>query len=310
MTLPPDGPHVVMAQPSGTGADGFGVLSVVTVVLLVVYVAVAIAIARRPLLFHGVAARVREADATHRLGAWVESRVRASRWGASHPLRIDGAALAALLAGLAVIGALGLGFAEILDNVLDGEGVVGIDVPASRWLAAHRDAWLTSTLRVITDLGSPVTLAVLALVICGVAALRSRSWLPMLLGVVGVGGIAIMVLTIKALVGRPRPLPPFAVIDVGGFSFPSGHATGAAAAAVLCAWMVAHWVIRSWRWRVAAWATAIAFVGAVGFSRVYLGVHYVSDVMAGWLLGSAWAVATIVVGSWWMAVRQATPDST
>ena len=54
---------------------------------------------------------------------------------------------------------------------------------------------------------------------------------------------------------------------------------------------------------MAVWSIAIGVTGAVGFSRVYLGVHYVSDVLAGWLLGAAWAGTVILVGSWWEATR-------
>ncbi len=71
------------------------------------------------------------------------------------------------------------------------------------------------------------------------------------------------------------------MVSEDGFSFPSGHATGTAAVALMCAWMLSRWVITSWAARVAAWSVAVAVTGAVGFSRVYLGVHYVSDVLAG-----------------------------
>jgi membrane-associated phospholipid phosphatase len=128
---------------------------------------------------------------------------------------------------------------------------------------------------------------------------RTRTWLPAVLALVGTCGIGLVIAAAKAIVGRSRPGSPFAVVSEDGFSFPSGHATGTAAIALICAWMLTRWVLSAWAARVAAWALAVAVTGAVGFSRVYLGVHYVSDVLAGWFLGAAWAGSVMLVGSWW-----------
>ena len=126
----------------------------------------------------------------------------------------------------------------------------------------------------------------------------------MVLALVGVSGIALVVVTAKALVVRDRPPLPFAVIAEDGYSFPSGHATGTAAIALLSAWMLTRWLITSWTGRVIVWTMAIASAAVIGFSRVYLGVHYVSDVLAGWLLGMTWAGVVILVGSWWDNTRR------
>lgn len=88
-------------------------------------------------------------------------------------------------------------------------------------------------------------------------------------------------------------------IGEDGFSFPSGHATGSMLMGLLGAWMIIHWVLTRLGPRLVVWAAAGVLVAAVGASRLYLGVHYPSDVLAGWLLGAGWAVTVAVAVSLW-----------
>ena len=210
-----------------------------------------------------------------------------------------GVAAAALLAGLLGVMVLAVGFTALLDDALEGDGVAQIDRPAASWLATHREGWLNTSLTVLTHLGDPAAQTIWLTVVCAVAAWRARSWLPVILGAVGGIGIAVVLVTAKAVVGRQRPDPPFALVASHGYSFPSGHAAGAAAVGLLSAWMLCRWVVHSWAGQVAVWALSIAFVGVVGFSRLYLGVHFVTDVLAGWLLGTGWAATVALVAAWW-----------
>jgi len=205
----------------------------------------------------------------------------------------------ALTVGLAVVLLVTALFAFVLDDVLEGGGIAAVDRPAVWWLAGHREAWLTAPLTVLSTVGGPLGAGVLAVVVAAVVAAARRSWLPLLLGLLGAGGLSLVVSTVKAAVGRPRPPLPVAAVSEHGFSFPSGHATGAAGVAGLSAWMLTRWVVRRWRARVAVWTAAILLVGGVGLSRVYLGVHYPSDVVGGWTVGTAWAAAVGVGGAWW-----------
>jgi undecaprenyl-diphosphatase len=256
----------------------------------------------------------RLAAAAHRAHGWpLVRRLAAPARERGYPawlarrLAIDEAALLALAIGLAGTAALAVLFAVLLDGVLDGEGIALVDPPVSRWLADHRDGWLTAVLRVVTDLGSPVALGVLAACVAALVAWRRRSWLPAVLGVLGAAGIGLVIALVKGLVGRDRPPLPYAVIPVTGYSFPSGHAAGTSAVALLSAWLLTHWLLRSWAGQVAVWAVALALVGLVGFSRTYLGVHYLSDVLAGWALGAVWAATLVLAGSWWAQARRAAP---
>jgi len=100
----------------------------------------------------------------------------------------------------------------------------------------------------------------------------------------------------KALYGRPRPdVVPHEVFVFSG-SFPSGHSTLAAATYLTLAMLVASLESRR-RSKALAYGLALFVLGSVGFSRVYLGVHWPSDVLAGWCLGAGWALAG------WIALR-------
>ena len=105
---------------------------------------------------------------------------------------------------------------------------------------------------------------------------------------------AVVEWTLKALVGRSRPMPPSPIAHAPGGSFPSGHAM---TAAVGCA--VILLILRP-AWRKIAWAAAVALTLVAGACRILLGVHYVSDVIAGWLLGAAIVAATCSAGRPWV----------
>lgn len=74
---------------------------------------------------------------------------------------------------------------------------------------------------------------------------------------------------------------------------------GVTTAMLLSAWVLAHWVIQSLRGRIALWTVALAIIAGVGFSRAYLGVHYLSDVVAGWLLGTIWTCTLLTCAVLW-----------
>jgi undecaprenyl-diphosphatase len=296
-----------MGQPYGSGTTGFGPVSAGTLLLLVLLAAVAIWVARHERLARRLWARVCDVAVVGRVVAWAREQISARGWALARRLPAYEVAGVALLVGSAGVAALSAGFAAVLEDVLEGDGIAGIDQPAAGWLATHRDLWLTTTLRVVTAAGGPVPLTALAVLTCAAVVWRCRSWPPVVLALVGFSGVALVIVTGKALVIRNRPQLSFAVIaeDGHGHSFPSGHATGIAAIALLSAWMLTRWLITSWTGQVIVWTMAIGSTALIGFSRVYLGVHYVNDVLAGWLLGITWAGVVMLVGSWWDNTRRA-----
>jgi undecaprenyl-diphosphatase len=119
--------------------------------------------------------------------------------------------------------------------------------------------------------------------------------LPVVVAVPGIAGFALADTVVKLVVHRQRPPLPYAVVAADGYSFPSGHAMGITTAGVLSKWALDRWIIRSTSARIVTWTSAVIIIAVVGFSRIYLGVHYPRDVIAGWLLGLIWVGVVITM---------------
>lgn len=187
-----------------------------------------------------------------------------------------------LLLGLLVFVLIGWGVGELLLSVL-----ASADLNAVRDIAAERSGTVTQAARVVTWAGSAFLLVLLALIICPALG---RAGLPRaaLAVAFSLGGAMLITVLVKLLVARPRP-PVEHLQTVTSWSFPSGHAIQASAF-----WFSLVFAMRAARaspklTRVAA-GVALVIVLAVAASRVYLGVHYPSDVVAGLLLGTGWAI--------------------
>ncbi|NUT21797.1 MAG: phosphatase PAP2 family protein [Hamadaea sp.] len=203
-----------------------------------------------------------------------------------------------LVAGIFAVLALAALFVEVLDAVGDADDLTVIDRPTVDWLAAHRAPALTTVQIAITTLGDAKVLVPLVALAAIVVAWQLRSWEPVVLALVGLGGIHLLTSLIKVLVARPRPNPPNQAVPVTGFSFPSGHTTGSLVGFCLLAWLISM-LTRNVAVRWAVWSAAVVFAVLVGLSRVYLGVHYPSDVIGGWLLALAWLGAVAIGANRW-----------
>lgn len=196
---------------------------------------------------------------------------------------------------LVLLAVLAMAFAQLFDNILDGNGVAALDRPVLGWLASHRDGEATAAMLTLSTLGGPVLLPLLALTGAGLLRWRARSWAPVVIVVVTAAGSGTITLAGKHLVGRFRPALEYAIAGQQGFSFPSGHSLNSTAILGVLA-VLAGRLTRSWAHRVWIATAAVALVGLIGLSRLYLGVHWLTDVLAAWLLGGMWLVA--VLGAW------------
>lgn len=189
---------------------------------------------------------------------------------------------------LAALVAVGLA-----EDVLGHHGLVRADPHVTAWLVAHRADWLTNVLRVVTWLGS-LTVIIPVAVIAGLfLVLRGHRWRPVVLLAVTIAGTVSLYNLVKHLVGRPRPPPAIWVGHFPGASFPSGHAAQSVACYATLALILGAG--RPARVKIAVGAVAALIVLVVGFSRIYLGAHWLTDVLGGYALGTAWAAVVIAV---------------
>ena len=138
-----------------------------------------------------------------------------------------------------------------------------------------------------TAAGSEFSLWIAVLIGGAVLARLKRSWRPLVLLLVVLLGAVSLDRLIKMMVARARPPMSFWATSASGWSFPSGHANESAAVSMSLAHMVAE--NRSSRIKALAYAIVFAATFLIGVSRVYLGVHWPTDVICGWAIGSAWS---------------------
>jgi membrane-associated phospholipid phosphatase len=189
---------------------------------------------------------------------------------------------ARLALGLAVFVLLGWGVGELWTSI-----VGSVELSAARDVAAQRSSALTAVARVVTWAGSAFLLVPLALTAC--LLLMRAGWRREALAVgLSLGGAVLISDWVKLLVSRPRP-PVEHLQAVTGSSFPSGHATQASAFWFSLVFVMPARGASPKATHIAAGA-ALIVVLVVAASRVSLGVHYPSDVVAGMLLGAGWAM--------------------
>lgn len=206
------------------------------------------------------------------------------------------------LAALALLACASYAFVETADEVIEGD-IRRFDEAILRFLRSPGDLadpigpwWIEVMLKDVTALGGTTVLTLVTITAAGYL-LVERKRAAALLVLLSVGGGVILSTLLKNAFARPRPELVAHLVDVHTLSFPSGHAMLSAVTFLTIGALLARIQPRL-RTRLYLISIAILLTLLVGASRVYLGVHYPSDVLAGWSAGAAWAMLCWLVARW------------
>lgn len=197
-----------------------------------------------------------------------------------------------LTVGLTIsVGALWL-FGALTEDVLHHSAVTQFDVTILEWLHSNSSPAGMRIFEAITFLGSPLVLSILGIVIV-IYFIRKRAWIFLTSWISALAGAGILDWLLKAAVQRPRPAYAVAILHGQSFSFPSGHALASLMAYGMTAYFVILLGVKKSKSRTVVICFATILIIAVGVSRLYLGVHYLTDVIAGYAAGVVWLSACI-----------------
>jgi membrane-associated phospholipid phosphatase len=235
---------------------------------------------------------------TSPLGRWLVGLVHRLAWvlGPHQALvliLVVGAGIAATMTWLA---------SETYEAVTEVDGVARLDHPLLQAMLGLRSPWMDTAATAYTDLGGVIGMPILAVTVMVVLAWRRRSWTPVILITAAGVGSLLMTIAGKDLIGRTRPplaeaVPPYEYSP----SFPSGHSLNALVIAGIVAYLL---MLRqhSRRTRILVLVVAGVFAFTIGLSRVFLGHHWFTDVLAAWLLGAGWLAIVITAHRLYLTV--------
>lgn len=214
-----------------------------------------------------------------------------------------------VLVGLGAAVALTGGAGGVYESVEDGDGVAAFDRPVLDFCIRHRTPGLTRAVVVFSESGGPVWMPVICGVLVTALAIKRRSFEPVVTLAVAAGGSLAMTTVGKLLIQRARPplvdaVPPYETT----FSFPSGHSLNSLVLAGTFCYLLVRGLRHTWS-RVLTVLVTIVYVLAMGLSRVFLGHHWLTDVLAAWLLGLAWLSVVVVGHALWRQLRRRRRDS-
>lgn len=183
----------------------------------------------------------------------------------------------------------------------------GLTLPFDRailwWIHDNVPAQISNSVIAVTDIGGPVGTVVLAGGLMVILWLKRRRYAALALAA-GVGGAAAMNLVLKYLFERTRPDLWTRLVHETSFSFPSGHAM--ASSALAFSLIVIFWRTR---WRCWIIAAGVLYMVTIGFTRLYLGVHYPTDIIGGWVVSMGWVAIVAAVISEYINRRQRLNDA-
>ncbi|MBT2551528.1 phosphatase PAP2 family protein [Arthrobacter sp. ISL-5] len=200
--------------------------------------------------------------------------------------------------------ALALLGAEVYQSVVAQDGVAGLDRPALEMAKQYRNPGLDAAVTAFTNIGGGIGMPILASILVARLIYVSRSWRPLIL-VGGAAAVSITATTVsKTLLGRVRPdhidaVPPFEFSP----SFPSGHTLNTTVVIGVVVYLMCLQADRTWI-RISVITAGAVFIIAMGLSRVFLGHHWMTDVIAAWLLGLAWLGMVILAHRLFHVIRR------
>ncbi|MET0862867.1 MAG: phosphatase PAP2 family protein [Nakamurella sp.] len=222
--------------------------------------------------------------------------VAAIRWRRSAPGTAELLITSGVLLG--VLAAIVLGLA---DGAAESNGLASIDPPVWQWMIDRRTPALTSLAFFVTNVGSTISMTLIASCSVVYLLIRRRRGDAALVAVVAARA-RLLVRFGNATVGRQPPPEQFRFVTETHESFPSGHALASAAilGVVLVVFLPS---IKSGALRIAVGVGVGLFALAIGLTRLYLGVHWATDVIGGWVTGLAWLALCLTVRQLWRLSR-------
>jgi membrane-associated phospholipid phosphatase len=184
-------------------------------------------------------------------------------------------------------------FGDLAEDVVTNDQLVRFDQAVAILLNSSATPAVTTFFLIVTAMGSVYTLAVLSLIITVTYGLR-RHWLHMGTWLAALVGGAVLNQMLKELFARPRPYFVDPLLSETSYSFPSSHAMLSLVAYGVLAYFSVL-ALRSWRAKTAVVFAVALLVTLIGVSRMYLGAHYFSDVLAGFAAGGLW-LSTVITG--------------
>jgi len=208
-------------------------------------------------------------------------------------VRPHGATGLSMTAGMVALVGLGWVFGAVVREVVARDPAAGVDGRFYGFFLDHRAPALSTGARFFTQLGGDPVLLIVTVAVAGAVAWRSRRTRDLVIPLVALVGSVVLQEVVKLAVRRDRPPVAQMLATGSGFAFPSAHATRAAACYLAVA-LVLSGRLGSWRAKVTVAAGGVTLALLVGVSRLALGVHWLTDVVAGWTLGTLWFVVVLI----------------
>jgi membrane-associated phospholipid phosphatase len=197
-----------------------------------------------------------------------------------------------LAASLILLGLASWIVAALIEHLAANTALANFDATVAEYVSAHRDPAAVDAMWHVTVVGAAWFTAAVAVGAGLAMRFRTSRWEPLFLLVAIFVGAVILEVGLKWAISRARPPASIAGLRTWGSSFPSGHAERAVTIYGAFAWMISE-VRRGWR--TPAWILAVVLALAVGVSRVYLGVHWTTDVLGAWIIGAIWLAIVIML---------------